>query len=64
MKVQVQDCTSGDWVRVIVDGKVFHEGHEVPDFKWTELLAKLGAEVEETEHKPSFFTGDEEDDEE
>jgi hypothetical protein len=62
MKVQIQRSTTGDWVRVIVDGDAFHAGHSIPDFKWAELLVKLGAAVEKTEHKPSFFTGCAEDD--
>jgi hypothetical protein len=63
-KIEIQDCTAGDWVRVLIDGDVFHEGHDVPSFKWAELLAKVGCEVTETEHKPSYFTGCEADDEE
>jgi hypothetical protein len=62
-KIDVQSAEDGDWVRVLIDGDVFHEGHSIPDFKWAELLAKVGCEVTETEHKASFFTGDDADDE-
>lgn len=36
----------GEWERLIVDGKKYFEGHEVPTFVFIELLESLGVEIE------------------
>lgn len=45
--IHYRDWESGDWVEVLLDGEVYHSGHEVPDFIWLELLQKCGATVTE-----------------
>ena len=31
-------CESGDWKVLIVNGKLYHEGHDIPEHIWLELL--------------------------
>jgi hypothetical protein len=35
-----------DWVRVLLDGRVFYEGHSMPDHEWIRLFQKLAPRVE------------------
>ena len=33
-------CKSGDWNVLIVNGEIYEEGHEIPDFIWLKLLSE------------------------
>lgn len=44
MKIELIENESGDWVIVKKDGKVYHEGHDVPNHIWLELLNESGVE--------------------
>lgn len=39
----------GDWAILKVDGKIYYEGHNIPDFIWLEVIHKLGAKVSSKE---------------
>ena len=49
MKIELITCESGDWKVLKVDGKIYDEGHSIPDFVWVKLLQeKFGVAFEET----------------
>ena len=37
-----------DWKVLKVGGKIFHEGHNIPDFIWMQILEKEGHTVKYT----------------
>jgi hypothetical protein len=41
-KIEVISCASGDWEVLVVDGKIYYEGHEIPDDVWLLVLKDLG----------------------
>jgi|APGre2960657404_1045060.scaffolds.fasta_scaffold00061_38 hypothetical protein len=38
MKIEVITCPRGDWKVLLVDGKIEHEGHNIPDSVWLDLF--------------------------
>jgi hypothetical protein len=38
MKVELLTCPSGDWKVLLIDDKVVHSGHNIPDFVWLDTL--------------------------
>jgi hypothetical protein len=36
--IELITCDSGDWDVLKVNGKIFFEGHEIPDHVWLDLL--------------------------
>lgn len=36
---------SGDWEVLLLNGKVYEEGHKIPTHSWTNLIHDLGHEV-------------------
>lgn len=44
-EVEVITCESGDWVVVKLNGKVFKEGHSIPESGWLNLLEKLNVKT-------------------
>ncbi len=48
-KVEWITCPRGDWTTVLVDGKLFADGHSISEWSILELLRRLGAEVVERE---------------
>lgn len=45
--IKLITCESGDWQILKVNGVEFASGHDIPDYKWIELLSKhYGCETE------------------
>lgn len=49
MKVKHFTCPSGDWEALVVNGKLFEDGHSIPTSTWLELLKDSGCFVSEHE---------------
>jgi len=49
--IELITCDSGDWkvLRMNLGEDFEYSNHSIPDFKWVELLNKLGYEVERKE---------------
>lgn len=39
----------GDWAVLKVDGKIYYEGHSIPDFIWLKIIHKLGIKISSKE---------------
>lgn len=44
-KIELIFCESGDWAVLKLNGKVYEEGHSIPDYIWLKLLQELGNET-------------------
>lgn len=40
---------SGDWSVLKINGKVYYEGHSIPDDIWLKVINQLGAEISSME---------------
>lgn len=52
-KIELAYCSSGDWVKMIINDNVVYEGHSIPDFIWLDILEDTGFEVLKTEYLES-----------
>lgn len=46
-KVVYVTTDEGDWAGVYANGKLVHEGHDIPSFQWLDILQRLGHETDE-----------------
>lgn len=44
-KVQLINSEDGDWVVLKLNGKIYEQGHSIPEMTWLELISNLGAYV-------------------
>lgn len=45
-KLEYERHEAGNWVLLIIDGEVMHEGHEIDDYTWIELMKRyIGLDV-------------------
>lgn len=49
-KIELAYCSTGDWVKMIINNNVVYEGHSIPDFIWLDVLEDTGFEVLTTEY--------------
>lgn len=43
--VRLIENESGDWKVLLLNEKVYEEGHSIPDYTWINLIHDLGYEV-------------------
>lgn len=44
-KIRLISNESGDWKVLLLNGKVYEEGHDIPNHTWVNLIRDLGHEV-------------------
>ena len=44
-KIRLISNESGDWKVLLLNGKIYEEGHDIPSYTWVNLISDLGYEV-------------------
>lgn len=45
VKIRLISNESGDWKVLLLNGKIYEEGHDIPSYTWVNLIRDLGYEV-------------------
>jgi len=48
-KIRLISNESGDWKVLLLNGKIYEEGHDIPSHTWVDLIRDLGYEVDAEE---------------
>lgn len=44
-KVDLITSECGDWAVLKLNGELFYDGHDIPNYMWIELLGEIGIEA-------------------